>query len=109
MKVEIKSKEENPLLARQEVEFTVKETTVTPSRKELRQQIAAIMGADEKKLVVDVFRTSFGTTDISGTARIYKEEKDMKRIELEPVLGRNFGRPEKAKKQEAEAAPEQKK
>ena len=110
MRVNIVSKKENPLLGRQDIEFEVRESNVTPSRKELRAQIAAQANADEKNLVVDVLRQHYGTTEVEGNARIYKGEKDLKRTETNKVLIRNFGKGAVAKKAKAppkaaEAAP----
>ena len=104
MKVEITSKRQNEVLNRQEIGFTVKEAGKTPSRKELREKIAALVGADEKKLVVDRLVTSYGSTGVSGTVRVYKDEKDLRELEIKPIVERNFGKPEKPKPAEAAAA-----
>ncbi len=107
MKVDITEKHENPLLGRQEAKFSVKEAGSTPSRKELRVKIAALLGADEKNLVVDVLGTRYGTTEVSGKARVYKSEKELKRLETKQVIERNFGRQGKPKAKESAApAPE---
>ena len=105
MRIDITKKHENNLLGRQEVDFIVKESSTTPSRKELREKIAALLGANEKHLVVDVYDTTFGTSEVKGTARVYKDENNMKKSELEYVVSRNFGKPEKPKAAEAETAP----
>ena|SRR3989344_5822112 len=109
MKMDVKTKHENALLGRQEVEFTVSEVKSTPSRKEIREKVAALLNADEKNLIVDVFGTSYGTSEIKGVARVYKNERDLKRTELEYIVHRNFGKPEKPKPAaEAPAAAEKK-
>ncbi|HLC92833.1 MAG TPA: 30S ribosomal protein S24e [archaeon] len=100
MKVDITDKRENSILQRQEITFTVKEAGTTPSRKELREKIAALLGADEKSLVVDVLKTGYGTTQVSGKARVYKSEKELRRLETKPMVERNLGRPEKKKAEE---------
>ncbi|MCR4334917.1 MAG: 30S ribosomal protein S24e [archaeon] len=97
MRVQIENRNENPLLNREEVNFTVKETQITPSRQELRKQVAAQTNADEKLLVVDVFNTSYGTAEMKGVARIYKNEAQMKKTELKYILVRNFGKEEEKK------------
>ncbi len=107
MKVEITSKHDNHILNRKEINFTVKDAQATPSRKELREKIAALAGADEKTLVIDVLKTSYGTTQVLGVARVYKTEKDLRATELRQIVERNLGRPEKAKPLET-AAPEPK-
>ncbi|MAG17989.1 MAG: hypothetical protein CL944_00775 [Candidatus Diapherotrites archaeon] len=105
MIIQIESKNENPVLNREEVSFIVKETEATPSRQEIRKQVAAQANADEKLLVVDVLDTSYGTSELKGVARIYKNEAEMKKTELKHILVRNFGKDEKAEeKKEAPAA-----
>ncbi len=109
MKVEITSKRENPLMIRQELEFKVKEVNATPSRKDVRQQVAALANADEELMVVDVFETSYGTTEFSGKARVYKNQETLRKTELKQMIGRNFGAGEKKKQEEAPAPKEEEK
>lgn len=101
MEVEIISKKENQLFNRQEIEFMAKGAGSTPSRKELRQKIAALVNADEKTMVVDVLDTSYGSADIKGVARIYKDRKDLDGLELSYVIARNFPEEKKAAAQAA--------
>jgi len=103
LKLEIQEKKENPLIGRQEISFSVTETKATPSRKELREAIAAQTNSKEKNIIVDVLDTRFGTTDFKGEARVYENEEQLKKIELKPIVVRNFGKTEEKK---AEAAPE---
>lgn len=102
MKLEIQGKKENPLIGRQEISFSVTETKATPSRKELREAIAAQTNSKEKNIIVDVLDTRFGTTDFKGEARVYENEEQLKKIELKPIVVRNFGKEEK----KAEDTPE---
>lgn len=102
MEVEIISKKDNTLFGRQEIEFAVTQATSTPSRKDLREKVAAQVNADAKTMVIDVLDTSFGTADLKGIARVYKNEKDMKRIELAYVVKRNFPQ---QKEVQGQAAP----
>ncbi len=109
MRVEIITKKENPLLKRQDVEFIVKETKITPSREELRKQISAQTNSNEKNVVVGVLETNYGSTETKGIARIYKSNEDLKKTELEHIIKRNFKAEEKkeeAPKAEATPAPE---
>ncbi len=90
MEIEIISKKDNQLFNRKEIEFLVKGIGPTPSRKELRQKIAALMNADEKTMVIDVLETIYGSSDIKGVARIYKNRKDLDALELSHIIERNF-------------------
>ncbi len=104
MRISIISKEENPLLARQDIGFEAKDVSKTPSRKEIRGQLAALVNADEKSLVVDILEQNYGSSEVHGKARVYKNEKDMKRTEVAKVIIRNFGKDAVAKKKKAVAA-----
>ena len=113
MIVNIDEKNENPVLNRTEIKFSAKEAQKTPSRKEIKEKIIALTNSDEKLTVIDVLETRYGTSDLKGTAKIYKDEKQMKKIEEKYILTRNFGK-EEAKtenktKAPAEAKPEEKK
>ena len=104
MKLEIQEKKENPLIGRQEISFSVTDTKATPSRKEIREAIAAQTSSDGKKIIVDVLDTRFGTTDFKGVARVYENEEQLKKIELKPIVVRNFGKEEKKEEAKPEAS-----
>lgn len=106
MKLEIQEKKENPLIGRQEISFSVTDIKATPSRKEIREAIAAQTSSDEKNIIVDVLDTRFGTTDFKGEARVYENEEQLKKIELKPIVVRNFGKTEEKKVTEVKDAPE---
>lgn len=110
MRIDITSKKENKMLARQEIEFTAKEVTSTPSRAEIRKKLAATLNADEKCLIIDVLGTAYGSREISGTARVYSNAADLKKTELPFIITRNFGKEEEKKEEpKAEAKEEEKK
>ncbi len=90
MKIEITARKSNPLLAREEIEFTVKEITSTPKTDELRAKIASMTESDPETTVITEIKQNFGEKSVTGKARSYKEKKRMKQIELEYIIGRNF-------------------
>ncbi len=100
MEIEIVSRKENILLNREEIDFLAKNFEATPSRKELREKIGAIVNADPKNLVVDIIKNPFGYKEIKGKAKVYKNEKELEKTELPYIVKRNF--PEK-KENKAEA------
>lgn len=102
MKVNIVSKQKNRLLHREEIEFEINKAKTTPSRKELREQIAAICNADSELVIVDDIKHSFGTDYVSGKSRIYESKEDLSRIELAYKVKRH------AKKKKEDAKPEEK-
>ena len=112
MKVEITSKKTNPLLSREEIEFTVKEITVTPKTEDLRVKVAAATEGNSDTTVITKIKQKFGRKEFIGKAREYKEKEKMDRTELKYVLGRNFkkeGEKQKKEKQEKRAVKEKKK
>jgi len=112
MKVEITSKKSNPLLSREEIEFKVTDSNVTPKIQDLKTKIAALTEADSELTLITEIKQGFGTKEVKGKARTYKEKKKMKETELDYVLGRNFPE-EKAKikkaREEKKAIKEKKK
>ena len=107
MIVNIEEKNENPIVNRTEIKFSVKEAQKTPSRNEIKQKIIALTNSDEKLTVIDILETRYGTSDLTGTAKIYKDKIQMKKMEPTYILARNFGKTEETKekeeKKEAEA------
>ena len=103
MQLEITSKSENKLLNRVEAEFTVKECKVTPARKDLRGKVAALIDSKEPLVIIDRLEQSFGSQEVKGTARAYKDEEILKKTEAEYLIARNEGR-KKEKKEEAPPA-----
>lgn len=82
MKVNIVSKQKNRLLHREEIEFEINKAKTTPSRKELREQIAAMCNADSELVIIDDIKHAFGTDYVSGKSRIYESKEDLSKIEL---------------------------
>jgi len=105
LKVNIENKKENLLFGRTDINFSVKEAQATPPREAIRKQIAALTNSKEEMVVVGVLDTSYGTTDLKGQARVYKNKKSMEKTELKYVVTRNFGKekPVEAKKEDAPA------
>ena len=92
MKVEISGREKNDLFSREEVSFEVTDAKVTPSKKELREKISALTNANPEAVIIGRVVTVFGSTAVSGTAKIYKDAAAMKKAEPRFLLERNFGK-----------------
>lgn len=102
MKLEIKSKSENKLLERTEIQFIVNhEKCPTPSRQEVCDQIVAQLGAESNTIAIPSLISSFGEEISKGVAHIYKSEQNLKSTEPKYVLKRHES------KKKAEAAPEE--
>ena len=110
MEIEIVSREKNPLLKREEAVFKVGGVDTTPSRKELRAKLAALLNAKEEAVVVRNLTQRFGSDEVSGKAVVYQSAEDMKKTELKYLVNRNLGVKEVkgGKKEEAPEKAEQK-
>jgi len=112
MELEVVSREKNPVLGREEVEFKVSEANVTPSRKELRSKLAALLNAKEEGVIIRFVKQPFGSHEVSGKATVYADEAQARKLEHKYIMNRNLGIKEDKSKKEApapEAAPAKKK
>ena len=90
MKIEILKETENKTLARKEVEFRIDhQGSTTPSRADVRDKIVAQYDASASTVVVRSLDTKFGVGISKGIARIYNDEAQMKRVELNHILKRH--------------------
>ncbi|MDP6670786.1 MAG: hypothetical protein QGI60_03140 [archaeon] len=104
MKITITNKNKNALLNRTEISFKVEDTKVPPSRKEVREKIAALENTKPEQTIVSKISHNFGSQDIEGTAKVYDSIEALEKIELEYMIGRNKG-VKKGKEAAAEEAP----
>ncbi|MAG21954.1 MAG: 30S ribosomal protein S24e [Candidatus Diapherotrites archaeon] len=106
MKINISDKSENVVLKRTEVSFDVEEANIPPSRKEVREKIAALQNVKPEQVIIVKLSHGFGSQEVQGTARIYGSVEELEKTELKYMVGRNIG-VKKGKKGEAgQAAPE---
>lgn len=90
MKVEIEGKKDNLLLERLEVNFRVDhEGGATPTREEVRDQLAKALKVEKSTIIVDEIRTEFGKQMSSGYAKVYKSVESAKKLERDHLLVRN--------------------
>jgi len=67
--------QEYPLLGRKTVWFSYHGKGATPSRLQLRKEIAHILHVKEEDLALENIHTSFGSQDCQILAHIYSDEK----------------------------------
>ena len=108
MKVSITDKNENKVLQRTELKFKVEDVKVPPSRKEVREKIAALQNVKPEQTIVSSIEHGFGSKKVEGTARIYSSEEQLKKVELPYMVGRNIGVKKGKEKAETPAAEEAK-
>jgi ribosomal protein S24E len=114
MKLKIVSKEQNPLMKRKEVTFRVEhaQTGGTPTRVEVRKQLATLLKSDLKLVYVKQLETKTGTMIAVGEANAYDSMEQAKLMEPKHIIARNAipeEKPEEAQAQEEKAEkPEEK-
>jgi ribosomal protein S24E len=90
MKIEILEEKENKPLSRKEISFRVEHMgTTTPSRADVKSKIVAQFDADSSTVVIINLDTHFGIGITNGSARIYSDPQQMKRIEHEYLVKRH--------------------
>ena len=90
MDIEIVAEVENKTLLRKEIDFRIDHVgTTTPSRSDIRAKIGAQFDADSEAVVVKKLETKYGIGVTEGSARIYSDLDQMKRIELDYILKRH--------------------
>ncbi len=90
MKVKIVNNKRNGLLKRNEVIFTLShEGAPTPSRIEVREELARFLKTDVENVYVKKMKTMTGTMMSVGEAHIYDSPEQARRIEPKYILLRN--------------------
>lgn len=89
MDIEVLDEEQNSLLHRTDVRFRVTHDEATPSRLQVRDSLAAMLGEDADEVVVRELDTKFGMRETIGHAKVYESPEDAAEIEQEYVLERN--------------------
>ncbi len=90
MEVEVRSKQENKLLNRLEVVFTVRhEESSTPDRDSVRQALEKLLKLKAKLVVIDHISTQFGKREAQGYAKVYDSLEEASQVERKYVLARN--------------------
>ncbi len=78
----------NPLIGRREVTFEVEETA-TPSRAEVRRELAVILKVDLDRVWVRRLETKTGTHRTVGLAHVYDDAAKALEVEPEHIIKRN--------------------
>jgi small subunit ribosomal protein S24e len=105
MELRVVEERTNPLLKRSEVRFeVVHATAATPTRDEVRQELAKAVNAPKDRVIIERMHARFGTAVTRGEARIYETAEAARVITREHILIRNGLRERPAKA--AAAAPQ---
>ncbi len=104
MDLKIVEERTNPLLKRKELRFEVGHATeATPTRDNVRTELAKEVHASKDRVIIERMRPRFGTAVTRGEANVYETADAAKSISREHILIRN-GLKEKAAKSAAPAA-----
>ena len=93
MDFEITSDKRNELLSRREVQFTLKYEGATPSRMQIIGKLCALFNIIEHQVTLDTLHSSFGKTEIVGSARIYDTEEGRTKTERPHLTARGMPKP----------------
>ena len=100
MKINILKEENKPLLSRTEINSEIEFEGKTPSKEEVKKEIAKIKKKDESLVAVKNIHVKFGTRKAKSFIYIYENKKDMDRIE--PRIKVKGEKVAKEKKEKAE-------
>ena len=91
MKLKIISKEQNPLMKRNEVTFSVEhaQTGGTPTRVEVRKQLATLLKTKLELVYVKQLETKTGTMVAVGEANAYDSIEQAKVMEPKHIIAIN--------------------
>jgi len=109
MKVSITSKQQNNLMKRKEVSFSVDHSDIggTPARAEVSNQLASLLKAKRELVYITNMQTKTGTMTTVGNANVYDSVEQAKNLEPKHIIARNAV-PEKAEEPaQEEKAPEE--
>ena len=93
MDFEITSDKRNELLSRREIQFTLKYDGATPSRMQIIGKLCALLNIKEHQITLDTLHSSFGKTEITGSARIYDSEESRNKTEHPHLSVRGMPKP----------------
>ena len=108
MDLKIIEKKEEPLLSRTKIISEINFEAKTPSKKEVASKLASSLNAAENLIVVKNIYTEFGFKKANVTACLYKDEKEMKNIEIKPKKKDDAKAGEKPKAENKPEAKEEK-
>lgn len=112
MNVDIKSKTDNKLLDRKEIDAVVTFDGATPSKNDLRQAICGKAGLNPDLVVLSEIHTGYGIQSVKVIAHAYENKESLMSVEPEHMKKRyGIGQPPKEEKKEEpkkEEAPKEK-
>lgn len=105
MNLKIINKKEEPLLSRTKIEAEIVFENATPSRKDIKSNLAKGLGKDGKLIAVDSIYTQYGIKKAKCLFYVYENEESLKKLEV--VKKRDTQDKKKAPESSEEKTPEQ--
>lgn len=99
MKLEIKKERDTPLLSRKRVTLVGEYERSTPSRIDIRKEVAKKVNAKENLVVIKHIYTKYGSHKAKIIAHVYSNEDEMKKIEEEVLLKKQVPKGEGGQKE----------
>jgi ribosomal protein S24E len=82
MKIEVLNEEENPLLKRKQFEVKIIHDAATPSIEEIRKRISVSKEIGKGTIIIDSFKSQYGSKETIGTVKVYQTKE--RALEIEP-------------------------
>ncbi len=104
MEILVESDRYNPLLKRRELHLRIVYwgEGATPTRNAVREKIAGMFNAGLDRIVVQYIKPEFGKQEAKCYAKIYDTPEDLRDVEEDYVIRRNFGGEEGEEKEGGE-------
>lgn len=81
MKIKIEKKEEKPLVEREEIFLKIIDAAITPSKDQVREELAKLIGKPKEEIVVKKISQKFGEQDKFAIVYVYNSEEALKKFE----------------------------
>ena len=104
MKLELTSTKINKVAGRKELSFKIDEAS-TPSRADVRRDIAVLMRTEPDNVYVCVLNTKAGTRMVTGVAHVYDSAAAALAVEPKYIVTRNKGKEAVKAEEKPAAAP----
>jgi ribosomal protein S24E len=101
MEIVVESEKENPFFQRKELKLILKHPlAATPSKAELKKELASRYACDESQVIIDYIFTKKGTCESLAKVKILKEKPKEKKEEekIEAQTSKNLGKDKEGEK-----------
>lgn len=88
MELKINSNNENKLLGRREITFSVEQDSSTPSKKDIVKEVCKKLNLSPESTIIVKIDQGFGTKQSSGLAHSYESKAAMEKSEPKHLLTR---------------------